>query len=985
MARSGIALILVAGVLGLLAVLATTFATMAQLERRASAQRLYATKATLLARSGLEDALARLSAGQDPSLAGSRYGGEDWDADGSFSAYEAGEEVFNPTGAGTSADVATCPVRHAMRPSFAARIPGSSNPVTQGVDGRLRGYSGRSSGDRDGGNVYALKIEDESAKINVNGGFLDGGNRDNDAFLDHQDPDVRPDPTDPKDTGLSWNGQLTRILGILVQQPELGLPPMPTAGTDILLGRPLGGYRSVREVEQVLGTKRDLSAWLTTSSWSDQGVVHPNGYDTQPLQSSLCDVKLTRKALRPEEEGRPPVNLNAAARPVLVVLIQGLRGTDWFYEESPATYEIQAPMAEAIADALVAGRPFGTWSQFEAFCDALVPAVISGFDAPVGGLIGGGNLAGADLIKANLNPNSRLNKQFPDQLMWHWIDKSDLTVWSTEGNLGPTGTFRISSVGRVTGADGKVRAERTASVLAEAFSLLRQSSQRDFVAGRTLVQEDPPGSGLHYLSRTLSSLLPTSGAWASAAWWGGTPPGRGLAVMTYPCPPTALPGEAAAFDGAIGLATVEGAPDPKLRFLHHFDDSWDADLGAPAARVTPAPSPFPGTPPVDAELQEDLTRSVWPDPDLPAPANRPNTLCPDGFQAQKSRIPSFAAAGNFPPSFTPGDPAPSNHGVIGYWVKTLQKSVGASKHVSILRTSGFLTQCLATGQTAGGWGILVEHAAQQLDPRHERASRILFDGGAATLPGLRWVHMMAHFDTDTDEEHWREDVRAEVRGVRSDGVLSEYGVSMAPAWALREDLLASSPLLTLGPTSDVYGADANQVLDELAIADFGDEVPDALQLATEWSAIRFKDGRYDKGGKGDFLSAPLDPGGPGRLLRVAWTECLPRENRMEYLSTTGPVAGLPRLLDSRLPGAALKLTLLDENATPLASLAQGRAVQRQVGRFRYHVRFLVKPLDPVSGVPDPMNQPVLESPWFDDITFAFQPASGPRVTAWERP
>jgi hypothetical protein len=41
------------------------------------------------------------------------------------------------------------------------------------------------------------------------------------------------------------------------------------------------------------------------------------------------------------------------------------------------------------------------------------------------------------------------------------------------------------------------------------------------------------------------------------------------------------------------------------------------------------------------------------------------------------------------------------------------------------------------------------------------------------------------------------------------------------------------------------------------------------------------------------------------------------------------------------------------------------------------------PRDPLTGNPDPLNQPVLETPWFDDITFAWQPLSGPRVLSWE--
>jgi len=64
--RRGLALVVVTAVLGVLAVLATCFVTLARIERRASQQRLNATKAFLLARCGIEDTLARIRSGQDP-------------------------------------------------------------------------------------------------------------------------------------------------------------------------------------------------------------------------------------------------------------------------------------------------------------------------------------------------------------------------------------------------------------------------------------------------------------------------------------------------------------------------------------------------------------------------------------------------------------------------------------------------------------------------------------------------------------------------------------------------------------------------------------------------------------------------------------------------------------------------------------------------------------------------------------------------------
>ena len=133
--RRGLALILVVGVLGVLAVLGSAFAVLSRLERKAASQRVNATKAWLLARSGVEDAMARVFMGQEPA-----YGGEDWNADGTFSAMEQAQEVYQP---GTS-NVADCPVKYAMCPSFFKRDL-LGQPWLGTVDGKQRGISGRLS------------------------------------------------------------------------------------------------------------------------------------------------------------------------------------------------------------------------------------------------------------------------------------------------------------------------------------------------------------------------------------------------------------------------------------------------------------------------------------------------------------------------------------------------------------------------------------------------------------------------------------------------------------------------------------------------------------------------------------------------------------------------------------------------------------------------------------------------------------------------
>ena len=130
-----------------------------------------------------------------------------------------------------------------------------------------------------------------------------------------------------------------------------------------------------------MGTARDLSPYLTTWGWRDGSVVHPN---TRPGDGTSClsNLKRMRGPLCLEEGGRPPVDLNSASRPVLVALIQGLKGKTEQTQryQDMGEHEILAPMAGAIAQAILAARPFATWEDFARTCDGLVASgVISGY------------------------------------------------------------------------------------------------------------------------------------------------------------------------------------------------------------------------------------------------------------------------------------------------------------------------------------------------------------------------------------------------------------------------------------------------------------------------------------------------------------------------------------------------------------------------------------------------------------------------------
>ena len=980
MNRHGIALIVIAGVLGVLSVLALTFITLAKLERRASEQRLLASKARLLARSGLEDALARLDGGQDPS-------GTDtaWVDD--------------------------------TRPSFFAK-DGAGNPLQVSVDGRSRGWSGALAGDLGAvGNNYACRIEEDSGKINVNGGLLHG-DLDSDGIGDWHDPDVRIHPTGSsdlatlRDTGLGWNFQLARILGILGNQPELSLP---TLGTDVLVQRPEGGYASIQALQQALGTTKDLSPWLTIWSWTDTGVIHPNAYPDETVDGltdqSLSAVKKGRNPLAPEPGGRPPVNLNSAPRPVLIALIQDLQARCWktLQDAIADPYRLaDEATIQNIADALIAARPFRSWSQFYAFCDTLqVNGILTGFDPARGAdvKIGGGDLVVADLLKANFNPNTGSNKELPDQIAWKWIDKTDLHTWSTEGCFEPTGRFSIRVSARILGRGGRAAAQATAAASVEAFSLLRQTSQRDF-AGTA------PRGLETYLSRATAPFQSTSGRSASWKSWAED---AGLAVTTRPCPPTALPAKASLLDGSVTLATVDfPAENPgtggSLLFLQHFDDGWDAEDLTPINPGNQRIRQYPGPsscdeflPPNDGLIAED----VWP----PTLGSESNTLYPDGAHIQTGRAPAYPASGNFPPGSLSG-----NRGGLSYWVKTVFSYETPGTDFCLTHGPPGATQMLFVGRSSNQGNPWFISASTQEASSTSRWDRLLESPEARMLySDIRWHLVTATFDTDQSPGN---DVRIDVdineldlnaarwwpaTGADAWDALPDHTSGFGPPFGPGWNFLDASTLMALGGQPGTSGnsngfelSGSNQVLDEFAVLDF--EGPASAHLyRLAWARARFNDGRYYKGGDGAYLS-PVLPGNI-RLMKASWTEYQPRENRQNtafgdgvgggglfprprepnrYLADAGGTARTWLELDLLRADGTLTTPMDGTDPAFLTPLSQGGAIGRSVQDFRYRVRFR-------NALQDPVEDPILESPVLDDVTFAWQPATGPRILSWGAP
>jgi hypothetical protein len=296
-------------------------------------------------------------------------------------------------------------------------------------------------------------------------------------------------------------------------------------------------------------------------------------------------------------------------------------------------------------------------------------------------------------------------------------------------------------------------------------------------------------------------------------------------------------------------------------------------------------------------------------------------------------------------------------------------------------------------QSDGKWGIIMENGPTPIQdetgyPGTERQEWTQRSAGnpQALKPDLRWNLVTAWFDTD--EAGVGDDLGMTVNGIRvfTQTPAFAYQTGYDPAYAAR--LFTSGQRFSLGGHGQPNPY-ANQIMDEFAICDFGDTGSAMPVKAAGYANDRYADGRYYKGDDARFVSDVLvpDAGRPARLLSARWTEYRPRDPRQELLvswtaSPRIPVTGTPRMIDNRLDGSRLELSLLPDTgnlaSAPLQELTQAASIGRSLPGFRYRVRF-------VNAIANPNDNGVLETPFLDDITFLWQPAAGPRVLSWERP
>jgi hypothetical protein len=1042
----------------MLGILAAAFVTMTQLERRASRQRLYATKALLLARSGIEDALARLSAGQAAT-----YGGEDWDGNGVLTRgpEEAGSQVYQPGKLDTDA----CPVRHALRPSFFASL--GLNPKTALVDVRHRGYSGLLSGDcRGDGNQMALQVKD--------GGF----------YVNGGDPAALPT--------AGYNAVLRRMLGTLAEALDRedgtddGIPVDEADGQALMSTRPPAGWQSWDEIRNraFLGNQAKLEAlqpYLTLHAWVDKHVITPNASQSElgRRYPSWGELRLDRP-LNPSDPsrrspdferigskivGRAPVSLAWARtrRPALIALLADLQGSYLAsygvgvslnlslpksgIEETAAGYiGIPYPGMDSIgivtatgltnlwmnrdqchiaADAiLISTSALATWQQWDDLCDSIPFTATTGTGTKYPALCTQElREALSSILKANFNPNSDLNKFNPNRFMWRESDKSDLLAYSTEFSLVPVQGQEVESVGRVLDSQGRLLALRVVSASLAAPSVVRLSTQKEFVCsnlGDLDRAGDETGPRLPGDTSYLSLSQGTGGTWGESRAALGN---AGIGLQAYPEPYVATGGSGGAlsinpadYDGCLQLATVETrlndwynvtTPTRDMGLLARFDDGFDLDVHHDTAQG------LNQTDVAQVATGGELANSLW-------DAAKPNTLYPDGGYSEKDRCPTYFDKDN----------SDGLHELLSFWVKGSgrQNALGLSGrgHVFVERTNfsmekmdaDSLNQCFilgllprATFQPIWACHFEVTHATNTMtdnympvdgDLQHEWQFGIPRTGEAFPFPDFgnqqraRWRLVTFAWDFEANRGHDTGEFILNGGDAAANEVASDSNYYLNDD--LRNDPTTASDItqpdwhgahrMRLGPQPSgrfkmidaCTGNGADATLDEFALYDFGPGCGRPSGPASTFASTRYQEGRYYKeagyrapgrpplgsppGEAGSWVSAPILFPQDVHIKKVAWTWQRPNELPDDYPE----VEFLDAMGTGYLWPSGNRSGRRDNQAWGLN--------QKVSGPFRMRVVF-------ERATPVPASTPILECPVFDDLSILYEPSTGPRVLAWE--
>lgn len=403
--------------LALLSMLSLTFVAIAKVERNASRNYADLARAKMLATSGLEAAIAHL---RDVTLNKSYDDPRDpW-------VYK--NQAGNGVGAGIDLASARCPSYMA---GITYTLPYSGSMASTYVPL---------------GDTYVLKILDGASQIYLN---------------NPQSSLARTLDT----LGLS-------IADELRSRGEPVVDPIRGRGNQIVnLRQQLGGaFKGKEELIDLLG--RDdferVRDYVSVWTWVDPSTIAPD--PGAPTVEGVPGWK---------HEPRAPVNVNTAARPVLVACLTDVDGPN----DPPIAYDQAGRIADEIirfrASSSAGEGPFRNWNQFYDFVDGLVTRLV---------LVTQGQ---ADSLKANANPNPMLNDFNAERVVNPRVDKLELTYLSTEFVFRSMGTYEVTSMGRVVGSTfGDVVAESAIRSTMQIYDVFYHTTQEDFESGRVSLASD---------------------------------------------------------------------------------------------------------------------------------------------------------------------------------------------------------------------------------------------------------------------------------------------------------------------------------------------------------------------------------------------------------------------------------------------------------------------------------------------------------------
>ncbi|MFA5339023.1 MAG: LamG-like jellyroll fold domain-containing protein [Candidatus Omnitrophota bacterium] len=268
------------------------------------------------------------------------------------------------------------------------------------------------------------------------------------------------------------NPNLSVILENLVA--SLGAPLSAGDGAAIVTNRPAAGYT----------TKETIIEALPGAALADKKAKYNKIKDHITLQAFI-DYDVISPASPYPAAPRAPVNVNTASREVLIAVLTGI---------SDGTNTMTSAKAAALTDHLINNRPYGTYDQLWGML----------LSAETLGYIAAGDAAA---VMANANPNTDLMRANPNY-SWRYkhvsrydpanpdiqayydangvpltVDKTALSVYTTEFCFNSGGYYEINATGFINDASGNQVASKSLQAVVKLFDIWKQTTQAQFAQG----------------------------------------------------------------------------------------------------------------------------------------------------------------------------------------------------------------------------------------------------------------------------------------------------------------------------------------------------------------------------------------------------------------------------------------------------------------------------------------------------------------------